>query len=122
MANPVTNAEHRTYGITITSVATSIYNLLSNTDAAEYNAIISGGLVIQPLFNPAQNKEVRYRTPSSGYVVAVSGAFSALAAVSGSKELVTAPVHYDCPVYFFPNKVWLSSTVPTMANVRIYFN
>ena len=115
--------EHRTYGITITSSISTLYDLLSAEDQADYDSILRTGVPVMPLQYPALNGDVnRYRTPLDGYVVSTVAPFFARTAVDGEPEQVMTGVQYLCPVYFWPHKTWFSATDPTPALVRIFFS
>ena len=116
------HCEHKTYGIIINATPTTVYTLLTSADQLDYNNMLTIGTPIQPLLNPAFNDEIRHRVPIDGYIVSVTGAFSASTSISGAKELIAKTVNYDCPVYFWLDKTWVSASPNAAATVRVYFN
>ena len=116
--------EFRNYEITAPTSPALVYDLLSQIDKNDYDAILDIGTIVQPLHYPCQNTNVRYKVPVDGAMVSVSGAFSvrSTAAPSGAAEIVSQTVKYDCPLYFWPHKTYVSSVASTKILVKVLFS
>lgn len=110
--------EHRAYNITVTSVPTSVYDLIAGADKVEFDNILNVGLVVETSYN----HEIRVRVPVDGYVLATNDAIYASTSVSGALEPIPNNSQYVCPVYFWTHKTFLSTATTTQALVRIFFS
>lgn len=115
--------EQRNYSITITTNATTIYDLLGTNDKAEVDAILSAGLPVQGMEQyPSKNTQSRVRCPVDGYVVSSAGEFQAGTSASSALETVPINTQYVCPVFFWLTKTWVVASGPTVATVRVFFS
>lgn len=115
--------EHRAYEVQVTSTPTTIYDLLSPTDKADYDSLLKTGVSIQPRIDlPSKNEDVRYRVPIDGYIKPSTGNVNIRLTALGLDESVSQGNEYTCPVYFWPSKTWLSNTTPTHCIIRIFFS
>lgn len=124
MYDKTTAGEFRNYEITAPVSPDLVYNLLSPIDKIDYDSILDVGTQIQPLHYPSQNTSIRYKVPVDGTMVSMSGAFSirSMAAISGASEIVSQTVKYECPLYFWPHKTYVSSAASTKIIVKVLFS
>lgn len=113
--------EYKIYTVTTTVTPTTVYDLLSVGDKADFDNLLNVGETIQPFPYASNNTKVQVRFPVDGYMVSTS-AFKVRSHVSGVDENVLANIQYTIPVYFWPKKTWVSSSTGAILTVRIFFS
>lgn len=115
--------ESRIYEINVTTTPTTIYDLLSPEDKADYDSLLNVGVVVQGLNYPALNGSAnRFRVPIDGYITSFNNDIYIRTSQNGAVDLILKDFQYVFPVYFWPHKYWVSASSNTISIVRIFFS
>lgn len=117
-------AENKIFKITtIANTSTLIYDLFSAQDKAEYDALLTLGVSVQPLlYASINNDKIIPRTPIDGYIICQNADLFVSTSINGATDLCVFGTQYTFPVYFWPHKFYIRSAYASECIVRIFFS
>jgi hypothetical protein len=114
--------EHLIFNITIPSSPTLVLDLLSVSDKAKYDVLLSGqGANFNPNDTQPENKIYR-RIPVDGYILSFANDWYVGSSIAGGFETVPVEERYTFPVSFWLQKSFIYAPAPIAATIRIFFS
>lgn len=119
MYDKTSAVESRIYSVTLTATPTTIYDLLSAGDKAEYDEIVNTGIAsIRSEFRAGSNAKTK-RSVVDGYVIGDADV-NVSSSNPGAKEVSPAGEKHFNPIHFWTEKVLFDGS--GTAIVRIFFS
>lgn len=115
--------EQRIYNITIPDTPALVLSLLSPTDLADYNTLVTGegARFYEPIETTPYDKKFK-RIPVDGYILSNANAWYVATSLTGATEVVPIDERYTFPVSFWLNKSYISAPAPIAGIIRIFFS